>query len=291
MDLHRARRVAVEAAEAAGDLLRARLTGPLEVRLKDASGDVVTDLDLASETLILDRIGAAFPGHRIVSEEAGTVGGATADATWLVDPLDGTNNVAIGMPVCAVGLALCVGQTPVLGVVHEPVTGRTWSATRGEGTLGPDGEALRLPPAPRPGRADKPVLAWIQGHGVGPDDPVVIPLKLMLEARSARVIQLWAPLVGWAMLARGDIDGIVGYRPELVDLPAGVLIAEEAGAELRRLDGRPYDPSIDLPAAERGLVAARPDLLDSLLETAGSAAEAVKINANGANPEAVRIAW
>jgi myo-inositol-1(or 4)-monophosphatase len=254
---------------------------------------VVTDLDLASETLILDRITEAFPGHRIISEEAGTVGGsgAQADVTWLVDPLDGTNNVAIGMPVCAVGLALCVGSVPMLGVVHEPVTGRTWSAARGEGALGPDGGALALAAAPRPGRADKPVLSWIQGHGVGAQDPVVIPLKLMLEARSARVVQLWAPLVAWAMLARGDIDGIVGYQPELVDLPAGALLAAEAGAELRRLDGGPYDPSIDLPAAERGFVAARPELLERLLEAARSATDLVRINAEFPDPESARIGW
>ncbi|MFG2000200.1 inositol monophosphatase family protein [Spirillospora sp. NPDC048911] len=270
VDLRRAGRVAAEAAEAAGDLLRSRMTGPLEIRLKDADVDVVTDLDLACEELILERIGAAFPEHRIISEEAGTVGAGGGDFTWLVDPLDGTNNVAIGMPVCAVGLALCAGSLPVLGVVHEPVSRRTWRAVRDEGAVGPDGARLRLPAGPRPGRADKPVLAWIQGHDVGRDDAVAVPLKAMLELRGGRLLQLWAPLVAWVMLARGDIDGIVGYRPELVDLPAGALLAREAGAELRALDGGPYRPSIDLPPEERGFVAARPELLDRLLHTTGT---------------------
>ncbi|GAA2580346.1 inositol monophosphatase [Actinomadura fulvescens] len=275
VDLTEAGRVAVEAAQAAGDLLRARMTGPLEIRLKDADADVVTDLDLACEGLILERLGGAFPGHRIISEEAGTVGAADGGFTWLVDPLDGTNNVAIGMPVCAIGLALCAGSQPVLGVVHEPVSRRTWSAVRGEGAVGPDGTPLRLPARPRPGRADKPVLAWIQGHDVGYEDAVAVPLKAMLERRGGRLLQLWAPLVAWAMLARGDIDGIVGYRPELVDLPAGALLAEEAGAELRALDGGPYRPSIELPPAERGFVAARPELLGRLLRTAGAALGAI----------------
>ncbi|WP_051711728.1 inositol monophosphatase family protein [Spirillospora albida] len=271
VDLGRARRVAVEAAEAAGVLLRAGMREPLRVRPKGA-GDVVTDLDVAAEELIVARLRSAFPGHRIIAEESGVLEGAEpngsrADLVWLVDPLDGTNNVAIGMPVYAVGLALCVGGAPVLGVVHDPVTGRTWSALRGEGALGPAGAPLRMRGCASPERDERPVLAWTQGHQVTSSDPVAFALRSTLEMRSARMLQLWAPLVAWVMLARGDIDGIVGYLPEIVDLPAGALLAAEAGAELRRLDGRPYELGIDRPAAELGFVAARPGLLGRLLDT------------------------
>jgi myo-inositol-1(or 4)-monophosphatase len=96
---------------------------------------------------------------------------------------------------------------------------------------------------------------------------VAFALRTALEKRCARILQLWAPLVAWTMLARGDIDGIVGYLPEIVDRPAGALLAAEAGAEFRRLDGGPYELGIDRPASELGFVAARPDLLDRLLET------------------------
>ncbi|WP_433324818.1 inositol monophosphatase family protein [Spirillospora sp. CA-294931] len=271
VDLAAARTVAVDAAVAAGSLLRDGMREPVEVRLKGSAGDVVTELDLAAETLILRRLRDAYPGHRIVSEEAGVTGAAKGDMVWLVDPLDGTNNVAIGMPVYAVGLALCMGAEPVLGVVHDPVTGRTWSAIRGQGALAPDGAPLRLDDLPRPGRGKNPVLAWTQGHEVGKNDPVALPLKAGLEARCGRLLQLWAPLVAWVMLARGDIDGIVGYRPEIVDLPAGALLAAEAGAELRALDGSPYDLDVDRPSSELGFVAARPALLDRLLETVAGA--------------------
>ncbi|MCQ0004166.1 inositol monophosphatase family protein [Actinomadura madurae] len=272
VDLSEARRVAVEAAEAAGALLAAGVGGPLGVRAKGTGGDVVTELDTAAEDLILGLLRAAYPRHRIIAEESGVLDGAPGeDMVWLVDPLDGTNNVAIGMPVYAVGLALCWRAEPVLGVVHDPVSGRTWSAVRGWGARGPAGKPLTLPARPRPGRAKNPVLAWTQGHAVGPDDRTAFALRSSLERRCARMLQLWAPLVGWAMLARGDIDGIVGYLPEIVDLPAGALLAAEAGAELRRLDGSPYRLEIDRPASELGFVAARPDLLDRLLETAAEA--------------------
>jgi myo-inositol-1(or 4)-monophosphatase len=265
-DLSRARRVAIDAAEAAGLLLRAGARDPLQVRPKGTAGDVVTALDLAAEDLILRRLRGAYPEHRVISEEAGVVGAADSRLVWLVDPLDGTNNVAVGLPVYAVGLALCADSVPVLGVVHDPLTGRTWSATCGGGARGPGGAVLAG--LAGPGR-DHPVLAWTQGHGVGRDDPRARALKLVLEARSGRVLQLWAPLVAWVMLARGDIDGIVGYRAEMVDLPAGALIAREAGAVLRRPDGTPYDPRVDEP--EPTFVAARPALVDRLLEAVADA--------------------
>jgi myo-inositol-1(or 4)-monophosphatase len=273
VDLSEARRVAVEAAEAAGTLLRSRVDGPVDVRPKGTAGDVVTELDMAAESLILERLRASYPGHRIIAEESGILDGAPGEEmVWLVDPLDGTNNVAIGMPVYAVGLALCARGEPVLGVVHDPVTGRTWSALNGGGAQGPGGAPLTLPERPRPGRERNPVLAWTQGHQVRPGDAAAFRLRSRVEAGCARMLQLWAPLVGWAMLARGDIDGFVGYLPEIVDLPAGALLAAEAGAELRRLDGAPYELGIDRPPAELSFVAARPELLDRLLETAAETA-------------------
>jgi myo-inositol-1(or 4)-monophosphatase len=271
VELSRARQVAVDAAEAAGELLRSRAAGPLNARAKRSSGDAVTDLDVAAEALILERLRRVYPDHRMIAEESGITGDEDSGLVWLVDPLDGTNNIAIGMPVYAVGIALCVRSEPLLGVVHDPVSTRTWSAIGGAGAFGPEGTRLRIAPEPRPGRAERPVLAWTQGHDVVRGDPRLHALKAAVEGMSQRMLQLWAPLVGWVMLARGDIDGIVGYQAELVDLPAGALIAREAGAEIRGLDGGPYDLGLDLPPAERCFVAARAGMVGRLLETAGNA--------------------
>ena len=111
-----------------------------------------------------------------------------------------------------------------------------------------------------------PVLAWTQGHGVGRTDDTARALRTALESGSRRVLQLWAPLLCWVMLARGDIDGFVGYRPEMVDLPAGSLIAQEAGITLRALDGSPFDERIDLPAGRRSFVAGRPETILDILD-------------------------
>lgn len=259
--------VAVTAAEEAGVVLRERFTQAQTVAGKGDDGDVVTDLDLTAEKLILARLQTHFPHDRILSEEAGLFD-AVGQRTWLVDPLDGSNNVAVGLTAYAVGIGLCVSGEPVVGVVHEPVTGRTWHAVRGQGAYcGP--ELLPGPPrvVPPPG----PVVAWTQGHSVSRKDTRARDLRGLLELRSRRVLQLWAPLLGWSMLARGAIDGFVGYCAEAVDFPAGALLASEAGAEFRTLAGGPFRVGFTGPDSERSFVAARAEVLPYLLEVVADA--------------------
>jgi len=262
LDLQHARSVAVSAAQEAGALLRSRIRGPLNISPKGTSGDVVTSLDLAAEALIVGRLAAEFPDHRIVAEESGAHDRDSA-WTWLVDPLDGTNNVAIGLPVYVVGIALCLNRRPVLGVIFDANTGETWSAVRGGGTRAP-----RPPCGPVRARRRRtphgPVLGWTQGHAVGRSDSAAWALKLTLEQHAQRLLQLWAPLLCWVMLARGDIDGFVGYRPGAIDLPAGSLIAAEAGFSVVTLAGDPFDESVSDPA-HRSFVAGHPGRIPELL--------------------------
>ncbi|MFF2660358.1 inositol monophosphatase family protein [Kitasatospora sp. NPDC058032] len=263
-------RVAVRAAEDAGALLRSRFLSTFRVDTKDADGDVVTELDLLAEQLVTRRLAERFPADRIRAEEGGDLvaGGPGARRTWLVDPLDGSNNVVIGLPAYVVGIALCVDDEPVLGVVHDPVAGRTWRAVRGSGAHGPAG---RLAAPRRPLGAVRPVLGWTQGHGVPAGDPVARALKDGLESGARRVLQLWAPLLTWSLLACGLIDGFVGYRAEEIDLPAGCLLATEAGLEVRTLDGGPFSARIGRPDTARSYVAARPEVLPHLLDLVAAA--------------------
>ncbi|MFI9202296.1 inositol monophosphatase family protein [Streptomyces sp. NPDC053048] len=258
-------RVAVAAAREAGTLLRSRFDDDYGVRAKGDGGDVVTDLDLMAERVVVRRIREHYPHDRILAEESGAVGPAAADTrrTWLVDPLDGSNNVVIGLPAYVVGVALCVDERAVVGVVHDPVTRRTWTASAGGGAYGPHG---RLTGPRRALSPAGPLLAWTQGHSVARRDPVARALKDALEGRCRRVLQLWAPLLAWAMLARGDIDGFVGYRAEAIDLPAGMLLAAEAGLEIRALDGGAFHGGVHGPDTDRSFVAGRREDIPYLLD-------------------------
>ncbi|MGH3937679.1 MAG: inositol monophosphatase family protein [Pseudonocardiaceae bacterium] len=261
-ELNLAQRVAVGAAQAAGALVSSRAQGELGLRGKGPAGDVVTDLDISAERLIISRIQTAFPEHRIISEEAGVLGAEGSGWTWLVDPLDGTNNLAVALPTYVIGIALCHDRIPVLGVVHDPVTGGTWQAARGAGAHGPDQRVLCAPFRTHPAG---PLLAWTQGYSVTRDDATAGALKIVMESAARRVFQLWTPLLSLVMLARGDIDGMIGYHAEEIDLPAGALIAAEAGVALFNLNGAPFDERIGRPQVDRSFIACRPEHLESLL--------------------------
>jgi myo-inositol-1(or 4)-monophosphatase len=273
---------AVGAAEAAGRFLRGRAGGRVEFRGKGPAGDVVSELDLGAERLIVRRLREAYPEIPVLAEESGLAGArGGADGTpwlWLVDPLDGTNNLAIGLPAYVVGVALCRDGEPVASVVHEPETGRTWRARLGSGLIGPGGVRLGASgggAAVRPG-GPKPVVAWTQGYRVPRMDTGVGALKAVLEREARRTLPLWAPLLGWTMLARGDIDAFVGYRPELIDLPGGLLLALEAGMEVRTLMGKPYEARLDQyagPDADLGFACAHPALMPEILAWAQRARE------------------
>ncbi|PLT47529.1 Histidinol-phosphatase [alternative form] [Paenibacillus pasadenensis] len=253
--LARAREVAELAAREAAALARDYFTRDKQVQDKGDSGDLVTVADTLAEEIILAHIRAAFPDHEIRSEETGWHG-APGDWLWLVDPLDGTNNYAIGLPVYGVSITLLYRREPLLGVICDSHLDRLYVAEQGKGAF-VDGAPLsirRCPTVPRM------TVGWIQGHAVGKEGRV-LALKARLEGSFKRVLRLWAPALQWCMLARGDLDAMVLYNSEGDDLYAGLLLAREAGAAVVDFDGEPFEGM----NAEPYLIAAHPDHLPELI--------------------------
>jgi len=120
-DLHHFLKVAIAAARAGGDLLMQYQGNLSQVRVKSASGDLVTEADLASEKAILTHMQTALPEHGILAEESGAQAGAdTSDYLWAIDPLDGTLNYAHGLPFFCVSIGLLIQGKPRVGVVYAP---------------------------------------------------------------------------------------------------------------------------------------------------------------------------
>src|SRR5713226_8582260 len=114
------RRLAIDAARAAGELLLSELAGARRIAFKGAPTNLVTEMDARAEALILDRLRAAFPDDAILSEEMGGASGRSG-RRWIVDPLDGTTNYAHGLPLFGVSIGLEMEGRVVLGVVYDPV--------------------------------------------------------------------------------------------------------------------------------------------------------------------------
>ena len=92
----------------------------------------MTEVDTAVERAVRELIATRLPGHGVVGEEYGGV--ADGDGpTWFCDPVDGTTNLAAGLPWTSFSLALAVGSTPLVGVVADPWRGEVMHAVRGRG--------------------------------------------------------------------------------------------------------------------------------------------------------------
>src|SRR6266850_1288011 len=126
------RRVAIDAARAAGHLLTSHFRASHQIASKGTSIDLVTEMDARAEELIVSRLAAAFPDDTILAEARGVAAGRSG-RRWIVDPLDGTTNYAHGLPIFSVSIALEVERRVELGVAYNPSLDELYVAERGRG--------------------------------------------------------------------------------------------------------------------------------------------------------------
>src|SRR5436190_331466 len=120
-----------------------RLDQPREtVGTKSTGTDMVTEVDRASEALIVDRLLAARPDDGIVGEEGADHAGSSG-VRWVVDPLDGTTNYLYRHPGFAVSIAAEIDGRAMVGVVHDSVHREQFVAVRGRGATRNGAPVLR----------------------------------------------------------------------------------------------------------------------------------------------------
>ena len=125
--------IAIEAAQAAGDVLRRRFADRVRLTIElKATHDYVTEVDREAEAAVTSVLGRRVPEHAILAEE-GSTGGDHSDYRWIVDPLDGTTNFIHGVPTFAVSIGLEDERGLVAAAVHDPCRAETFHAHRGGG--------------------------------------------------------------------------------------------------------------------------------------------------------------
>ena len=134
-DLAELLQVALHASDAADAISLSGFTSRSFGVTRKADNSEVTDIDRATEQAIVASLNSARPDYGIYGEEFGTSGPANAEATWVIDPIDGTTNFVRGVPVWAKLIALVRNGVPELGVVSAPAMGFRWWATTGGGSF------------------------------------------------------------------------------------------------------------------------------------------------------------
>ena len=96
-------------------------------------GSPVTKTDIEIDNMVVQRVHDLFPDHGILAEESGL--DKVKEYLWVCDPIDGTRPFSIGMPTFAFSIALVHGGVPLLGVVCDPVLGRTFLGIKDRGAF------------------------------------------------------------------------------------------------------------------------------------------------------------
>jgi myo-inositol-1(or 4)-monophosphatase len=244
-------RVAAAAAERGGEVVaRAAAGARTPEALAKSAGDYVTAVDHDSEAAIAAFLAAATPDIAVVGEESGGEP-SPGDRYWLVDPLDGTTNFIHGFPAVGVSVALVQSGGPIVGAVHAPLLGQTWTAGRGLGAWS-GGRRLAV--------SDRPVERAVVGTGFPFRRKDLLPrFADMLERALATFEDLRRPgaaALDLAWVAAGVFDGFFELALGPWDVAAGGLLIEEAGGVVTDWDGGADYLAGDILAGPAGVHAA-----------------------------------
>lgn len=259
-ELETARAIALEAAT----LVRSYAGRQVSVSLKKGD-EPVTEADKAANTLIVERLRAAFPDDAILSEELPDDGSRfQRPRVWVVDPIDGTRDFINGDIGYAVMIGLCVEGRPAVGVVSQPPTGITYGAAVGlEGwkELG-DGsrEPLRTSTLATAGSIR---LVASKSHRTGDIDEFRRALGIADELNVGGV----GVKIGLVADASRDLYVYPGNRTKIWDTCAPEAILLAAGGRMTDTTGQPLRYDVEETYNLRGIVASNGPLHDVAIET------------------------
>jgi myo-inositol-1(or 4)-monophosphatase len=248
VNLNKAQGAAVEAAKAAGAIMRRNLRAEKAAN-EITAHDIKLVLDVRCQKLIEKKLHAAFPAVSFLGEE-GDSGAADSEYRWVVDPIDGTVNFAYGIPHACVSIALQVRSPKsevrskaqsspstihppithetVLGVIYDPFCDELWTAIRG-GPARLNGRVICV--SRRTELSDTIVTVGFGKSRVSLGKS--LPYFNWLARRVRKIRIMGSAALGLAYLATGRFDAYIERGVSLWDIAAGGLIVECAGGKFR----------------------------------------------------------
>ena len=236
-----------EIAREAGGLLAGFFERHIGYDLKGAF-DLVTEADLASEKLVLERLRARFPSHAVVAEESGAHQG-DSEFRWYIDPLDGTTNFAHGFPMFCVSMGLERAGDMVAGIIYDPVRKEMFAAERGAGAW-LNSQRLHVSKAAR--LMDCLVATGFPSRKRHQSINVHFYHQLAMATHGVR--RAGSAALDLAYAAAGRLDAFWEFGLNPWDMAAGVLMVTEAGGTRTDMHGAPHNLGAPHVLVDNGLV-------------------------------------
>ena len=242
-------------ARESGAILRAGYNQEHTVQHKGVI-DLVTEIDHASESFLIGEIQSQFPGSHILAEESGETSGSH-EGLWHIDPLDGTVNYAHHIPVFCVSIAYALKGAVILGAVYDPLRDEMFTAERGKGAFLNGGKIQ----ASATTELQQSLL--VTGFPYDTWDTELDNFKYFerLAKKTQGVRRLGSAALDACYVGAGRFDGFWEFALRPWDIAAAGLIAEEAGARVTAVDGKPA-----YMTPPHSILAAAPGVYEKILE-------------------------
>ena len=215
----------MEAASAAGGLLRAHFGRPLKVDANEAH-DIKLELDKRSQHLIESLLLAKFPDHAIYGEE-GISGDPGSEFQWIIDPIDGTVNFFYGIPHFAISIALRQAGEIIAGVIYDPMRDEMWAVEK-DGVPTMNGLPIAV-------KQNTVLSDAIVSVGVAKSLDSInhgLPLFMHMVRNAKKCRMMGSASLDIAYVACGRLDAYIESQISLWDIAAGLMLVEKAGGKV-----------------------------------------------------------
>ena len=216
--------------------------------LKSTDIDVVTEVDKKSEDMIIKALKKYFKDHSFLAEESDQVI-TDSDYTWVIDPLDGTTNFSVGIPIFAISVALQKNGQSVLGAVYIPLQKTMYTSIKGQGAY-KNGQTLKVNQVKNLRQA---VIAtgFPYDRAENPVNNVSEFSAIVTEVKGIR--RLGVAAYDLCLVAEGVFSGYWEFGLKPWDYAAGLLIALEAGGVYQALPQRDHSMIVSNPLIFKAL--------------------------------------
>jgi histidinol-phosphatase len=195
-------------------------------------GTLVTIADREIERMLRRRIHERFPADGVLGEEGGLEPGES-ERLWVLDPIDGTNNYAWGIPIFGTLIGMRAGGRTAVGVVSAPALGERYDAAEGQGAR-MNGSPIGVSSVSSIDEARICYASWAGWAAAGLAERWGSILRRCRRSRG------FGDFWGHMLVARGAADAMAEPELRIWDVVAMEIIVEEAGGRLTTLSGEPW---------------------------------------------------
>lgn len=223
----------IDIAKQAGQVVREGFGQNFRVEFKSSETNLVTEIDKKSEKLIIDFVKKQYPSHGVLAEESG---GERQDSeyVWVIDPIDGTNNFAHGLPIFSVSIGVQKSGETICGIVYDVMRDVAYTTELGGGAYA-NGRKIGVSLNDNI-KHSMLVTGFPYDVSDNPKNVYEIFGGFLKLARGIR--RLGSAAIDFCYVAEGVFDGFWEVHLNPWDMCAGVLLVEEAGGKVTDFSGK-----------------------------------------------------